>query len=106
MENLKEYARDTEGLRLEAVLLNERNYVGTKAKVALNMADEEGHINEKNKITDVIYRGYNSPTDTQITFEKYKEFGKPEYIIKKNNGSLSPLPEEIWPMDFPPKKFD
>ena len=93
-------------MRLEYVILNDRVNVFEKSKVAIRIADSKGIIDKNHKITGIVYRSQDPSVGEEITFEQYCALDKPEYIGKREYGSISNLPEVLYPIDFPPKKFD
>ena len=96
----------TDIMRLEEVVLNGRLIIAPKPKVALRMADQEGVIDEKTRISGLIYMSQDKRQLKEITYQKYKELGSPNYISRINDGTLQAVPLCLVPDDFPVREFD
>jgi hypothetical protein len=94
-------------LRFTDTILNRNIPMGEKSKVAIALADEvTGVIDEKNTISGIYYASRNARTGETITFRKYNELDRPEYIARVADGSLRAVPQVLVPEDFPPRNFE
>ena len=111
-ERLEELAEsEEEVMRLDNVCLGNR-LLGKKSKIGLKMANSEGYVpdskgrTDKLRITGLCYRSKEGKDTATIPFEEYNSLGCPEYIIRKDDGSILGLPDFLAPTDFPPREFD
>mgnify|MGYP004308964129 CR=1 FL=1 len=93
-------------MRLEYVLLNGNDSLGKKSKIALNIANEEGIIDDKNVISGLVYMSQDKKQSEEITYEQYKKLGSPDQISRIDDGTLKAFPSNLVPNDFPVKDFD
>jgi hypothetical protein len=98
--------KSTPIMRLETVILDVNIPLGKKSKVALRMANPDGTVDKKHKISGLLYFSQGRKQTEQITFAKYQELGMPDYISRISDGTLRAVPPCLIPADFPELSFD
>ena len=99
---------ENEIMRLYDVFLD-RASLGRKSKVALRIANSEGVVpngEREHTISGILYVSKDTRNQEQITYRKYCDLEEPEYICRRNDGSLASVPDVLIPENFKPKEFD
>ena len=99
---------ETDIMRFSNVLLD-GTALGRKSKVALRMANSEGVVpggDREHKISGILYVSQDARNQEEISYTQYKEFEEPEYICRRDDGSIASVPDVLIPEDFKPKEFD